>query len=403
MNEQTAISIESPDSQPVQDATPVLCLVGTDDCRLWGMTCAQRLIRAFARHGIDRVVDISEAPSAGGPVILIRADAALDAPLVSALCDSTEFVLLGTDLTSEMPVAARTSATLAGSAAKVLSGAEDVADHHELTASRPEDLQASYWKSLRKRETPYALVVTAQNQKAVEWRMFMGTYKGATDFITKHVWPLPAFILTRLIAPLGVTPNMVTAVGAVFVVAAYLFFLNGDWVAGLLAGWLMTFLDTVDGKLARVTLTSSKWGDIFDHGIDLVHPPFWYTAWAIAIMAGPHPLSSTVFWWILTIILGGYLVQRIMEGISIKYFGLEIHVWRQIDTVFRQITARRNPNLAIMSIAVIISRPDWGLIAVAAWTFICLVLHGLQLLQARSAFRRNGNLQSWLSRSPTKP
>ena len=68
-------------------------------------------------------------------------------------------------------------------------------------------------------------------------------------------------------------------------------------VLGLLAlprrpfGWqasprpgCMTFLDTVDGKLARTTLTSSKWGDIFDHGIDLVHPPFWYVAWG----AGPR-------------------------------------------------------------------------------------------------------------------
>ena len=32
----------------------------------------------------------------------------------------------------------------------------------------------------------------------------------------------------------------------------------------------MTFLDTVDGKLARCTIASSKLGNIFDHGIDLV-------------------------------------------------------------------------------------------------------------------------------------
>ncbi len=382
---------------------PVLCLVGTDHRNLWGMTCAQRIVRAFARQGVKQVVDLSQASTAGGPIIMIRADAALDAPLVSALCDDSDFVLLGSDLESEFPIAARTDAASAVLISEILSGSGNIADFPELTANRPEDLKASYWKSLRKREIPYALIVTTQNRKAVEWRMFMGTYKGATDFITKHVWPFPAFILTRLIAPLGITPNMVTAVGAVCVVAAYLFFLNGNWAAGLLAGWLMTFLDTVDGKLARVTLTSSKWGDIFDHGIDLVHPPFWYTAWAIAIMAGPYPLSPTMFWWILTIILAGYLIQRIMEGISIKFFGLEIHVWRQIDTLFRQVTARRNPNLAIMTIAVIISRPDWGLMAVAAWTFICLVLHGLQLLQARSAYRRDGALESWLSRPPSKP
>ena len=41
----------------------------------------------------------------------------------------------------------------------------------------------------------------------------------------------------------------------------------------------MTFLDTVDGKLARVTLTSSPFGNVLDHSLDLIHPPFWYWAW----------------------------------------------------------------------------------------------------------------------------
>src|SRR3546814_2416912 len=48
---------------------------------------------------------------------------------------------------------------------------------------------------------------------------------------------------------------------------------GGFWT-GLAAAWIMTFLDTVDGKLARVTLASSRWGNAYDHGIDLIHPPF---------------------------------------------------------------------------------------------------------------------------------
>ena len=76
-----------------------------------------------------------------------------------------------------------------------------------------------FWKSLRKRETPYAMVVTAENRSAVEWRMFMGTYKGATDVVTKHLWPVPAFYATRFLAPLGVTPNMVTTIAALMTVS----------------------------------------------------------------------------------------------------------------------------------------------------------------------------------------
>jgi hypothetical protein len=86
-----------------------------------------------------------------------------------------------------------------------------------------------------------------------------------------------------------------------------------------------------------------------------------------------------------------------MEGIAIKWLGLEIHIWRPLDTLFRQITARRNPNLVILTAFTLAGRPDWGLIAVAWWTVICLVLHGFQLIQAFAA-KRDGALESWMSR-----
>ena len=125
----------------------------------------------------------------------------------------------------------------------------------------------------------------------IAWRMFMGTYKGATDVVTKHLWPIPAFYTTRFLAPLGVTPNMVTLVATASVFVAFWLFLEGHYGWGLAGAWLMTFLDTVDGKLARTTLTSSKWGDILDHGIDLIHPPFWYVAWALGLGDGRHHLE----------------------------------------------------------------------------------------------------------------
>jgi phosphatidylglycerophosphate synthase len=269
-------------------------------------------------------------------------------------------------------------------------------DADTLDMRTPGDLGAAFWKGLRKRETPYAFAVGPGNRGAVEWRMFMGTYKGATDFVTKHVWPWPAFHATRRLAALGVTPNWVTLVGAILTVAAFWLFLEGAYGTGLAAAWGMTFLDTVDGKLARTTLTSSKWGDVFDHGIDLVHPPFWYIAWALGLSAVGQGLSDGLFWTVVGTILVGYVLQRAVEGIAIKWLGLEIHIWRPIDTWFRQITARRNPNLAILTIATLLGRPDWGLIAVAAWTALCFILHVIQLAQAFAAKRQTGPLSSWM-------
>ena len=100
---------------------------------------------------------------------------------------------------------------------------------------------------------------------------------------------------------------------------------------------------------------------------------------------------------IFAAILGGYVLQRLMEGISIKGLGMEIHIWRRIDTYFREITARRNPNLVILTVSLGFGRPDLGLIAVAIWTLACLVLHALQLGQAFAAKSKSGPLTSWMS------
>ena len=370
----------------------VICLVGNSGPKLFGLGTAERLQRQFGRERITACLTPEEAADCDVPVIMARSDAVLDQPLIPVLIETPKLLLIGE---SSMPVAAHVRGQDVTAAAEILSGEKSVSGL-DLLSRTPAELGVQFWKALRKRETPYAVAVSPANATAVEWRLFMGTYKGATDIVTKFLWPVPAFHATRWLAALGVTPNAVTSVGAVLMVLAFWLFLRGDFALGLAAAWLMTFLDTVDGKLARVTLTSSKWGDIFDHGIDLVHPPFWYVAWGLGLGAVGLGWSASIFWWVIAAILGGYLLQRIMEGIAIKWLGLEIHIWRKRDTLFRQVTARRNPNLILLTAGVLIGRPDWGLLAVAIWTLTCLVLHGLQLLQALNALRR-GPLSSWMT------
>ena len=75
--------------------------------------------------------------------------------------------------------------------------------------------------------------------------------------MTLYVWPRPARAVTRLCAHAGITPNQVTSASLVLVLVAMALFWTGHYALGLIAAWAMTFLDTVDGKLARVTLRST--------------------------------------------------------------------------------------------------------------------------------------------------
>ncbi|MEP7174529.1 MAG: CDP-alcohol phosphatidyltransferase family protein, partial [Aestuariivirga sp.] len=340
---------------------PVLCIVNAPEQKLWSLPLAERLRKQFVIAGLAQTVSEEEAITHGGPVILVRGDAVIDQPLIPVLLKRPNFLLLSDSTGNPMPIAASVRGSEVSLAIEVLRGTKPYAAA-KLLARAPSQLDMEFWKSLRKRETPYAMIVTPENRSAVEWRMFMGTYKGATDVITKHLWPVPAFHATRFLAPRGVTPNMVTTIAALMTVLAFWFFLKGQFVPGLIAAWAMTFLDTVDGKLARTTLTSSKWGDYFDHGIDLVHPPFWYVAWGYGLLATGTQWSNTVFWSVMAAILGGYILQRAIEGIAIKWLGLEIHIWRSIDTLFRQVTARRNPNLVLLTLFTVLAKPDWGLL-----------------------------------------
>jgi phosphatidylglycerophosphate synthase len=156
-------------------------------------------------------------------------------------------------------------------------------------------------------------------------------------------------------------------------------------------------LDTVDGKLARVTGASSKWGNILDHGIDLVHPPFWWWAWEHGLGAYGRALEPFTATMVLWVIIGGYVAQRLIEGLSIKRFaGMEIHVWKRLDSKFRLITARRNPNMAILVAALLFGRPDVGLKLVAWWTLISLIFHAVRLAQMTERQARGQRITSWL-------
>jgi phosphatidylglycerophosphate synthase len=376
---------------------PALCLAGKDGPALFGLTTAERLRRQFAQAGFTAFVNPDAAAETSGDVVVVRGDAVIDQPLIAALAATPRLLLTGEGPHGTVALAAQVAARHAPAAAASLAGETPPPAGLGLVPHSPAELDVKFWKALRKRETPYAFAATASSAAAAERRIFMGTYKGATDVVTKHLWPWPAFHATRLLAPLGVTPNQVTAVAALLMALAFWLFLNGAFGWGLAAAWAMTFLDTVDGKLARTTLTSSKWGDIFDHGIDLVHPPFWYAAWALGLAAAGLAWPPVTFWSAIAVILGGYVLQRIMEGFAIKWLGLEIHIWRRVDTLFRQVTARRNPNLILLTIGTVMGRPDWGLLAVAGWTALCLALHGLQLAQALGA-RRHGPLTSWMAR-----
>jgi phosphatidylglycerophosphate synthase len=386
----------------VNSTLPSYEIVGSSPVKLWSIDSAERLHRLMHRAGLVIRSDASNT----GSLMLFRADYVFEENVIRALLRHPGHLLVSDE---GIPVAAHLLANGdRGRAVATLLGNQQIS-RQDLPAGLteiddPAGLASTYNHALRKRARPYVLPLTQDGARHIEQRMFAGAYKGVTDFVTKYVWPVPAIAATRWCAKHRIAPNTVTSVSFVSMLLAMWLFWIGQFAPGLFFAWAMCFLDTVDGKLARVTLTSSKFGDVFDHGIDLIHPPFWYYAWYVGQggdMAGSQMgVAQTVALWI---ILAGYVLGRLQEGLFIWLYRIEIHTWRPIDSRFRLITARRNPNLFILSIATLIGQPTIGFLAVGAWTVLSFLFHCWRIGQAACQKFSGVALQSWLTEPIAEP
>jgi len=370
------------------------------DCRVWGLTGIERLQRTLTAADVPQehisvgsLAAINQA--ADEALVIFRTDYVFDERLVRALLESPGAVLVSpSDATSsERVVAVHTSQATLTAALQLLSGEGHLnrnTPRAGLYAVTPLDLAPAYTSTLRKTDAPYFLPLTPATVSEVEERLFAASYKGITDLVTKWVWPRPARVVTKWCVSAGIRPNLITLLSWGLVVLAAVLFLRGWFGLGLLAAWVMTFLDTVDGKLARVTLTSSKIGHVLDHGLDLIHPPFWYLAWAYGL-----PPETPWLWLATVVTVGGYVIGRLLEGLFLLIFKMEIHCWQPLDSFFRMITARRNPNLILLSLATLIGRPDVGLMLVALWTAVCIGFHTVRLLQALLQQWRGFSISEW--------
>jgi len=361
--------------------------VGSNPARVFGMDAQQRACRLAANAGFE----CADVPQEGRAALIASMAYAWDPAWLKALRTQP-----GTVLTlGGKPVLAHVPQDGDGAeAVRAIEAGQPLNGYEALPA---ETAELNY-AELLKLDRPFVMPLDASDPEPVERAAYDASYKGVTDLLTLYLWRRPAFYLTRWAAQAGLAPNAVTAVGAIFCVLAFFLFWRADYWLGVVAGFVFMVLDTVDGKLALCTGASSKWGNVFDHGIDLVHPPFWWWAWEHGLAAYGRPLPALYATMVLWAIVGGYVAQRVIEGLFIKRFsGMEIHVWRPIDSKFRLITARRNPNVVILVVALLFGRPDAGLVAVAWWTIVSLFFHAVRLAQASEQAARGKPVVSWLS------
>lgn len=127
--------------------------------------------------------------------------------------------------------------------------------------------------------------------------------------------------LVRALIRGGVTPNLVTTVGALIVVASGVAFGAGyiRWGGALLL--LSGAVDTLDGQVARLTGTTTKFGAFFDSTLDRVGDGATFFGIAIWMLTAPE-VGRPVLWAVVCLVaaLSAFVVsyQRARaEGLGI--------------------------------------------------------------------------------------
>lgn len=364
--------------------------VGRNETRVFGLDPRERARRFAAKAKLQPV----DAPPSAGPLIVADLAYGWDPAWLAYLRDTPGLAVTigGRPALAHVPDAAQASPLI-----DAIERGEGLPAGLGLTEQRVETDASLYNANLRKRADAFLLPLTPQTAPRIEKASYDASYKGVTDVLTLYLWRGAAFHLTRWAAMARMTPNMVTLIGIALCVWTFFLFKDGHYAAGLGAGLIFMVLDTVDGKLARCTGTSSEWGNILDHGVDLVHPPFWYWAWGAGLGSWGLAFTSVQLWTIMAVLIAGYVVQRAIEGAFIASFGMHIHVWERADSRFRLITARRNPNVVLLFVSLLIGRPDWGLMAVVWWTVLSCLFHLVRLAQAYARRARGREIVSWLA------
>jgi phosphatidylglycerophosphate synthase len=316
------------------------------------------------------------------PILAIEADSVIDTRLLRYLGECTGAFAVrggeGAECTAVLRLEGSVPAV--SSAAVRLPEIAEAGLRQGMLRELPLSEIPDYVKKLRRHLPVYLFRITdTASQDRAERFLFWSNYKGSTDFFTKYVYPPLVWRLVRPLAHWRVHPNVVTLFNVGITFAAVPLFAHAQWVLGLLLAYTMSVLDSVDGKLARLTFRASRLGDVLDHGLDMIHPPLWYLAWAWALGNGQFtaPVFQMAMW--MTVI---YFLDRIVAGVFNFRTGRSIHGYTPFDERMRTFISRRNINVPLFTVGLILGVPIQAFVLIVLWQVVTFLFHTVRLVQS---------------------
>ena len=311
----------------------------------------------------------------GERFIVVAADLLIDERLIAWLAAQNADVMLSARA-GERP---KTAAALSVAA---LEAASAEAAHVNVVAA---DSLPAYWESMHG-EVPLHLRRIASERDVEEaWPLLL-------DYIQRRTLELPAQYfdpffenaIVRRLAPTAITANQVTLVTTALGFGVALLYLTGWLRLGVLLAIFVEVLDGVDGKLARITRTTSKAGE-YEHILDF----FYENAWWLALGRFLSTHGSSIAWTAALAMVAFDLTDNVVYSIADVRWGRSVDNATPFLSRFRLIAGRRNIYTWMLLPGFFLGAPALSFYLAVAWAGFTSAIHARwALAEARASRRR---------------
>jgi phosphatidylglycerophosphate synthase len=293
--------------------------------------------------------------------IVVAADFLIDQRLLAWLAKQSGNVML----TTREGCAAEPIARLERSALKT-GGSETASTRLVATASLP-----SYWESMHGEVPLHLYRVTNAYEAETGWRILLDHAQRRTlELPARYFDPPFENLIVRQLAGTPITANQVTFVTTLLGFGVAALYYAGYLRIGVLLAIVVEVLDGVDGKLARVTRTTSPAGE-YEHILDFFYENSWYLALGLS-------LSRKVFAGGLTaalLMIGFDLTDNLAYSVLDLRWGLSLDNASPFLSRFRLIAGRRNIYSWLFVPGFFASVPAYVFCVTVVWAGITATVH----------------------------
>lgn len=207
---------------------------------------------------------------------------------------------------------------------------------------------SSYVRFLRRRvDVQLTKIQDSKKLRELEDEMYENTFKGTMEWIAVYGYRIPVRELTRLVSSTQISPNHITSLALLCSFGAIPLFALGHIALGLSLAGSFIILDSLDGKLARMTIRYSSAADRWDHLTSAPTRMAWYLSlgWHLS----NHDLASPLG--IAAIVYGLMPVVDKLTGVAFNArFGRSPLDYTPLDAAVHLYTVRKN-DIALMAIS----------------------------------------------------